>query len=71
MLAVMVAVAAAAWAGSASAAQAHQPVPASSLAVRGVLTGVAATSASNAWAVGSTGRDGKLLILHWNGKRWT
>jgi hypothetical protein len=32
------------------------------------LSGVAATSANNAWAVGSTG--GKTLILRWNGKTW-
>jgi hypothetical protein len=37
----------------------------------GALYGVAATSAGSARAVGSTGRDGKLLILHWSGKRWT
>jgi hypothetical protein len=43
----------------------------------GVLTGVAATSPTNAWAVGSsytgkdTGKDIKTLILHWNGKSWT
>jgi len=38
------------------------------------LTGVAATSASNAWAVGmhSTGQEGTLtLIEHWNGTNWT
>lgn len=39
------------------------------------LTGVAATSADNAWAVGSTygetsGRP-RALILHWNGSAWT
>ncbi len=33
------------------------------------LTGVAATSASNAWAVGGTGTG--TLILHWNGTKWT
>jgi hypothetical protein len=34
---------------------------------------VAATSASNAWAVGSEAPPlggGNTLILHWNGKRW-
>jgi hypothetical protein len=37
------------------------------------LLGVAATSASNAWAVGSTYDHGvtRTLILHWNGTRWT
>jgi hypothetical protein len=33
------------------------------------LTAVAATSASNAWAVGSG--PANPLILHWNGHRWT
>jgi hypothetical protein len=32
------------------------------------LSGVAATSARNAWAVGS--KNGKTLILRWNGKAW-
>jgi hypothetical protein len=32
------------------------------------LRGVAATSRSNAWAVGSDG--GETLILHWNGNAW-
>ncbi len=40
----------------------------------GALAGVAATSASNAWAVGeyiaSTNGDPYTLILHWNGKSW-
>ena len=37
-----------------------------------VLDGVAATSAGNAWAVGSTpSLAGSTLILHWNGKAWT
>ena len=37
------------------------------------LFGVAATSASNAWAVGtySTGTTDKTLIEHWNGHAWT
>jgi hypothetical protein len=34
-----------------------------------VLQGVAAVSASNAWAVGVAG--GRTLIVHWNGKAWT
>jgi len=33
------------------------------------LTGVAAISARNAWAVGGTD-SGKTLILRWNGKSW-
>ena len=38
----------------------------------GRLTGVAAASASNAWAVGAAGSDAsaKALMLHWNGKAW-
>jgi len=38
-----------------------------------VLGGVVATSASNAWAVGtySTGTTDKTLIEHWNGHAWT
>jgi hypothetical protein len=36
------------------------------------LNGVAATSSSNAWAVGAyqTAGGGKNLILHWNGRAW-
>jgi hypothetical protein len=40
----------------------------------GLLNGVSATSASNAWAVGSAGGGStpvKTLVLHWNGTRWT
>ena len=40
------------------------PAPAGSF-----LYGVAATSASNAWAVGPA-RSGKPVILHWNGTTW-
>jgi hypothetical protein len=38
-----------------------------------ILNGVAATSRSNAWAVGTwaTNRHGGAMILHWNGKAWT
>jgi hypothetical protein len=38
-----------------------------------VLDGVAAVSATDAWAVGSSrrlGRPPKVLILHWNGRSW-
>jgi hypothetical protein len=37
------------------------------------LTGVAATSARDVWAVGGSRKDGKnsALILHWNGQRWS
>jgi len=39
----------------------------------GGLTGVAAVSASNAWAVGYAGSSTspKVLMLHWNGKTWS
>ncbi|HXS65787.1 MAG TPA: hypothetical protein VN767_23280 [Streptosporangiaceae bacterium] len=38
-----------------------------------LLFGVAATSASNAWAVGydTTSSGATTLVLHWNGKRWS
>jgi len=38
----------------------------------GLLSGVTATSARNAWAVGGTGGDGLdfPLIVHWNGSSW-
>jgi Protein kinase domain len=48
------------------------PAPAraaASLSVDGSLSGVVATSASNAWAVGTDG-SGKTLIEHWNGTGW-
>lgn len=34
------------------------------------LTGVAATSADNAWAVGDSPTTGTVIILHWNGHAW-
>jgi hypothetical protein len=34
------------------------------------LLGVAAVSASDAWAVGDSGPVGQPLILHWNGRSW-
>lgn len=38
-----------------------------------ILNGVAATSRSDAWAVGTwaTSRNSGAMILHWNGKSWT
>jgi hypothetical protein len=54
---------------TAGAARTGPAGPATSLTISGDLRGVAATSASNAWAVGSTD-SGKTLILHWNGKAW-
>jgi hypothetical protein len=37
----------------------------------GQLFGVAATSASNAWAVGQNYVNGTTIILHWTGAAWT
>jgi len=44
-------------------------VPSPSPGLRTALSGVTATSARSAWAVGSTG-SGKTLILRWNGTAW-
>jgi hypothetical protein len=46
---------------------------ATSYTTAGRLAGVAAASASNAWAVGAAGSEtsGKVLMLHWNGKAWS
>jgi hypothetical protein len=54
---------------------AHIVIQPQSLA-RGELSGVAASSAHDAWAVGSTTadrdpRDGTALIEHWDGSTWT
>jgi hypothetical protein len=61
-------------AGGASAARVagpHDQPAATSFTTAGELYGVAATSASNAWAVGVTRPSEKTLILHWNGTDWT
>jgi hypothetical protein len=49
------------------------PLVTTSFNVAGGLAGVAVTSASNAWAVGSAGSSlhPKPLIAHWNGTSWT
>jgi hypothetical protein len=58
--------------GSSSPAGAATRGPSAPLAttfsIAGELNGVAATSASNAWAVGAG--PGGTLILHWNGTAW-
>ena len=56
----------------AGAAQVAAPAAATYKAAGG-LNGVAAASASNAWAVGYAGSlaGPKLLMVHWNGKSWT
>ncbi len=49
-----------------------QPSPNPGKAHAGGLSGVASTSASNAWAVGDRfGGVVRTLIEHWNGKEWT
>jgi hypothetical protein len=55
------------WNGSAWTIQ-----PAPDPGALGQLNGVAATSSSNAWAVGNTGTDrsARTLILHWDGGGW-
>ncbi len=45
---------------------------AASFSTTGALAGVAAASRSSAWAVGFTGTGiDKVLMLHWNGRRWS
>jgi hypothetical protein len=53
----------------AAAAQpmAGQPV----MGIPGFLSRVSAVSASDAWAVGSTGTSDQPLIVHWNGAHWS
>jgi hypothetical protein len=48
---------------------AWKQVPSAIQSVNTSLSAVAATSESNAWAVGTTG-TGKTLIEHWNGTAW-
>jgi hypothetical protein len=57
---------------SVAAVQGRGAMPRVQLAVQGELTSVAASSARNAWAVGSTGAFGGVgtLIAHWDGRRW-
>src|SRR5450755_943186 len=59
--------------------QSGAPANPASFTTAGGLSGVAATSASNAWAIGSTGSgkrnspdrsNYKTVILHWNGTKW-
>ncbi|MGO8958286.1 MAG: hypothetical protein ACLQFR_13080 [Streptosporangiaceae bacterium] len=54
---------------TAGAAPTRPAGPATSLSISGDLRGVASTSASDVWAVGSAS-SGKTLILRWNGKAW-
>jgi hypothetical protein len=55
---------------TAAAARTGSADPAASSSITGGLNAVAATSASNAWAVGSAG-SGETLIERWNGRTWT
>jgi hypothetical protein len=55
-------------AGALAATQPHAASATTSLT--GFFDAVTATSASNAWAVGSNG-TGNTLIAHWNGTGWT
>jgi hypothetical protein len=62
----------AAGAAPAAIARARSAGPITSASITGLLAGVAATSASNAWAVGYGGaQTTKTLILRWNGTSWT
>ena len=74
-VAVAVAVAVAVIVARPTGHTAPPPAPArvvASFSVNGSLRGVVATSATNAWAVGSTGSSlsPKPLIAHWNGTSW-
>jgi hypothetical protein len=57
---------------TAAAARTESPDPAGSFALSGALSGVAATSVGNAWAVGSAGStsNSRALIVRWNGIVW-
>jgi hypothetical protein len=43
---------------------------AASFSVNGSIVGIAASSPTNAWAVGTT-TDERMMIIHWNGVRWS
>jgi hypothetical protein len=63
--------AAAAWISPAALGASARPAtarPPAVSAISGILNSVAATSASNAWAVGTAGKTS--LALHWNGHAW-
>lgn len=74
-LSLLPAPAGAAQAGTAAAVnrQAAARPAVASYSAAGALSGVAAASAGNAWAVGYAGSASarKVLMLHWNGKSWT
>ena len=59
------------WNGT-SWAQQHSPNPAEQSHIAGdALYGVTATSARNAWAVGSIQDNSRTLTVHWDGTSWT
>jgi len=54
-----------------AAAQSGPPGPVTSFTASGTLRGVSATSASSAWAVGTTAPGkSKILIARWNASAW-
>lgn len=53
------------------AAAAQPTVDQSVTDIPGFLSRVSAVSASDAWAVGSTGTSDQPLIVHWDGTRWS
>jgi hypothetical protein len=55
--------------GAPGAASARPAGGVTSFSSSGVFSGIAATSASDAWAMGDLG-SGKTLIVGWNGKAW-
>jgi hypothetical protein len=68
MLSLLTATAAGVTPAATAAAGARPGGPASLFTMSGSLSGVAAVSARDAWAVGSTGAG--TLIVHWNGRAW-
>lgn len=75
---VVVSVAVSGWASNGASAHHAGPSATTGYSITGVLASVAATSASNAWAVGLNGSpsgpngpEGTTLIVHWNGKSWS
>ncbi len=71
-LAALITASFAAWAAAplTAAGATSRTSPASFTTTAGYLSGVAATSATNAWAVGGA-HDDTLLVMHWNGTSWS
>jgi len=74
LLAVPILIAGAAVPVTPAGAQIRPTGQAAAFTISGQLTGVAATSAGHAWAVGYTftrrGNPGKTVIVRWNGTAW-